>query len=150
MTIKSLATVSTSLATAVLATTAISCLLPQLSFAHDEHNHEAAVEAAPHGGILRNAPPYKSELVLHKDAAKIYVYDKDVKPVPKALLKESIRGQIAFPKDKKKREVVFKHTGEAYEAQIAGIDKVHRYDLHVTLEINGQPVLADFGVDNIH
>lgn len=119
-------------------------------FAHEEHNHEAAVEVAPHGGVLRDARPYKSELVIQGELVKIYVYDKDVKPVAKEKLKSIIKGQLAFPKDKKKRDVVFKLSGDFYEARIPGIDKVHRYDLHVTLEIEGQPILADFGVDNIH
>lgn len=133
----------------VIATTLLT--VSGASYAHDhDHDHEAAVEAAPHGGVLRNAPPYKSELVLNKDQAKIYVYDKDVKPVVQSKLKESITGQIAFPKDKKKREVIFKLVGDAYEAKIIGIDKVHRYDLHVTLNIEGKSILADFGVDNIH
>ncbi len=125
---------------------------PTMSFAGDDqdHDHEAAVEAAPHGGILRNAPPYKAELTLTKDQAKIYVYDKDVVPVAKKKLKANIKGQVAFPKDKKKRDVTFKLVGDAYEAKIAGIDKVHRYDLHVTLVMDGKSVLADFGVDNIH
>ena len=131
----------------------LAILIGQLAivgFAHDDHDHEAAVEAAPHGGILRNAPPYKSELVLNKDLAKIFVYDKDVKPVAKEKLKNTIKGTLAFPKDKQKREVVFKLTGDAYEAKLSGIDKVHRYDLHVTLEVDGKAILADFGVDNIH
>lgn len=129
---------------------ALTLAVPTLSFAHDEHNHEAAMEAAPHGGILRNAPPFKAELTLSKDQVKIFVYDKDVKPVAKEKLKDSVKGQVALPKDKKKREVTFKLAGDAYEAKIAGIDKVHRYDLHVTLVIDGKSVLADFGVDNIH
>ncbi len=125
-------------------------LIPFAAFSHDEHDHEPAPEPAPKGGILRNALPYKSELVLKNHLAKIYVYDKDVKPVELKKLKETIKGQLAFPKDKKKREVVFKLVGDAYEAKIPGIEKVHRYDLHVTLEVEGKPVLADFGVDNIH
>ena len=135
----------------VMATVLVAMVgLANQCLAHDDHNHEAAVEAAPHGGILRNAPPYKSELVLKKDVAKVYVYDKDVKPVSKEKLKESIKGQVAFPKDKKKRDVLFKLAGDAYEAKIPGIEKVHRYDLHITLEVEGKSVLADFGVDNIH
>lgn len=129
---------------------AMAMAVQAVSFASDDHNHEAAVEAAPHGGILRNAAPLKGELVLNKDQAKIYVYDKDLKPLPKEKMKASIKGQVAFPKDKKKRSVTFKLVGDAYEAKIKGIDKTHRYDLHVTVESDGKPVLIDFGVDNIH
>src|SRR5687767_6030942 len=91
-------------------------LLPAYATASGDHNHdhEAAVEAAPHGGILRNALPYKSEIVIAKENVKIYVYDKNLKPVDKAKLKESVKGELAFPKDKKKREVVFKYSGDAY------------------------------------
>lgn len=122
--------------------------LPTL--AHDDHDHEAAAEQAPHGGILRNAGNFKSELVLVKDHAKIFVYDKDVKPQPKETLKVTVKGELAFPKDKKKRAVEFKLNDGVYESVLPGIDKVHRFDLHVTLEISGKPVLADFGIDNIH
>ena len=119
----------------------------------DDHNHEAAVEDAPQGGILRDALPYKAELVLKKDLASVYVYQKKgdkLELVSKEKLKESITGQLAFPKDKKKREVTFTLKDKAYEAKLAGIDKVHRYDLHITLNVEGKPVIADFGVDNIH
>lgn len=120
------------------------------TFAGEGHNHEAAAENAPHGGILRNAGVYKSELVLEKDFAKVYVYDKDMKPIEEKRLKPSVVGQLGFPKDKKKKDVNFDYKGGVYQAKLAGIDKVHRYDLHITLEVDGKPVLADFGVDNIH
>ena len=116
--------------------------------AGDDHNHEASVEAAPHGGTLRDAPPYKVELVLKGDKATLYVYDSKLKPV--ALDKDTATGQLAFPKDKKKKDVTFKKAGEVYEATLAGISKVHRYDLHINLEAQGKKVVADFGVDNIH
>ncbi|MDZ4661278.1 MAG: hypothetical protein SGJ18_06615 [Pseudomonadota bacterium] len=117
-------------------------------WAGDGHNHEAAVESAPHGGVLRDAPPYKVELVLNGDQAKIYVYDKGLKPVK--LDKDTAKGELRFPKEKKAKEVVFKKNGEVYETTLAGISKVHRYDLHVNLEAGASKVLVDFGVDNIH
>lgn len=123
---------------------------PHISLAGDGHNHESAVEPAPRGGILRDAPPYKSELVLDKDTARIFVYDKTLKLVPKDKLSSTVNGQLAFPKDKKKREVVFELKGDNYEAKLPGIDKVHRYDLHVTLQVEGKSIMADFGIDNIH
>ena len=49
--------------------------------AHDAHNHEAAVESAPHGGTLRNAGDFKSEIVINGDVVKLYIYDKQLKPV---------------------------------------------------------------------
>ena len=33
---------------------------------HD-HNHEPSVEPAPHGGMLRDALPYKVELVINNE-----------------------------------------------------------------------------------
>lgn len=120
------------------------------TFAHDEHNHEASIEAAPHGGVMRDSPPYKSELTIENENVKIYVYDAEVKPVDTKKLKSSIKGKLRFPKEKKEREVIFKLAGDSYGAKIPGIDKVHRYDLHVDLIIDGKKVLADFGVDNIH
>lgn len=129
---------------------------PRLVYAgggHDhghEHNHEAAVEPAPHGGVLRDSPPYKTELVLNNDQAKIYIYDKDLKIIPKDKLAPTAVGQLGFPKDRTKREVVFKLAEDHYEANIPGIGAVHRYDLHVTLTVSGKSILGDFGVDNIH
>lgn len=130
--------------------TLISLACGTTALASGDHDHEAAVEAAPHGGILRNAAPYKAELVLKKDNAKVYVYDDKMKPVAKEKLKPSIKGELGFPKDKKKKQVTFDLKSDAYEATLAGIGKVHRYDLHITLEVDGKPILADFGVDNIH
>jgi hypothetical protein len=116
--------------------------------AGDGHNHEAAVENAPHGGVLRDAPPLKVELVLNGDNAKIHVYDKNLKPVK--LDKDTAKGQIRFPKEKKPREVIFKLSGEVYESTLKGVSKIHRYDLHVDIEVGATKVVADFGVDNIH
>lgn len=134
----------------LLATLALTTVFAAQSFAHDDHNHEAAVEAAPHGGLLRDAPPYKAELVLNKEDARVFVFDKDMKPVLKEKLSQKIQGTLAFPKDKKRRIIDFELKGDAYEAKITGIDKVHRYDLHVTLVIDKKSILADFGIDNIH
>ena len=117
------------------------------SFAHEGHVHEPAVEAPPHGGLLRDAPPFKTELVLSGDQAKVYVYDKKLKPMK--LDKESLTGELILPKVKEKKPVTFKRKGELYEATLDGISTVHRYDLHVNLEVGGKKALADFGVDNV-
>lgn len=128
----------------------LSTLLLSPAYGSGDHNHEASVEAAPHGGILRDALPFKAELVLNKDNARIFLYDKELKAVAKEKLPATIKGQLAFPKDKKKKEVTFNLKGDAYESKLAGISKVHRYDLHVNVTIEGKPVVLDFGVDNIH
>ena len=57
---------------------------------------------------------------------------------------------VATEKEKKGKEIIFKKNGEIYEATLTGISKVHRYDLHVNIEIGTSKILADFGVDNIH
>ncbi len=129
-------------------TTVAAILISIAGFADDGHNHEAAVEAAPHGGVLRDAPPYKVELVLTGDQAKIYVYDKSLKPVK--LDKDTVKGELRFPKEKKGKEIVLKRAGDIYEGSLVGISKVHRYDLHIKIEIGKDKVVADFGVDNIH
>ena len=118
------------------------------AFAGDGHNHEAAVEPAPHGGTLRDAKPYKAELVLNGDEAKIYMYDANVKPA--TLSATEMKGKLRFPKQKKESEVIFKKTGEAFVTILKGVSKVHRYDLHVNFEQDGKKILIDFGVDNIH
>lgn len=133
---------------ALLVLLAVMSLGAQPAFGGDDHNHEAAVEAAPHGGVLRDAAPYKVELVLKGDKATLYVYDAKLKPVK--LDKETALGKLRFPKEKNQKEVVFKRAGDVYEATLAGISKVHRYDLHIDVEAQGKKVVADFGVDNIH
>jgi hypothetical protein len=114
--------------------------------AHEGHVHEAALEAAPHGGILRDATPFKAEAVLNGDVVRIYVYDKELKPV--ALDQAQAKGDVQFPRQKSKSVTFLKKDG-FYEAAIPGISKVHRYDLHVNLLINKVKALADFGIDNI-
>jgi hypothetical protein len=118
------------------------------AIADEGHNHEAAVEPAPHGGILRDAPPYKAELVLEGAIAKVFVYGKDLKPA--TLETKELTGKLRFPKEKKDKVVKFERKGEFFEAKIVGIDKVHRFDLHVTLQEGAQKVVIDFGIDNIH
>ncbi len=120
--------------------------LAPVAFAHEGHVHEAALEAAPHGGLLRDAEPFKAEVIIKGDVAKIYVYDKQLKQLE--LDKKEAQAKVQFPRQKAK-PVVFKKKGEFYEAAIKGISTVHRYDLHVNLEINGVKALADFGIDNI-
>jgi len=114
--------------------------------AHEEHNHEAAVESAPRGGTLRNAGEYKSEIVVNGDVIKLYVYDKQLKPIK--LDAAQFSGEVQFPKEKAK-PIVFKRNGEFYEVTVKGISKTHRYDMHVTIVVGGKKSLADFGIDNI-
>jgi hypothetical protein len=113
---------------------------------HEGHVHEAALEAAPRGGVLRDAEPFKAEAVLKGDVVRVYVYNKELKPLD--LDQPEARGEVQFPRQKAKT-VTFKRQGECYEATIKGISKVHRYDLHLHLKINGVKALADFGIDNI-
>src|SRR5262245_39025622 len=122
-------------------------LAASLGHTHGDHDHEPAVEAAPHGGMLRDAAPFKSEVVLEGDKVTLYVYDKALKPV--ALDKDTLKGEIQFPRQKAK-PVTLKRTGDVYEAKITGISKVHRFDLHITIEAGGKKALADFGIDNIN
>lgn len=127
---------------------ALSLALPApVLHAHGDHKHEEAVEAPPHGGVLRDALPFKSEIVVDKDDVTLYVYDKDLKPA--VLDQPLLKGEIQFPRQKRKA-VTFKRDGEVYKARIPGITKVHRYDLHVIIHVGGVKAEADFGIDNIH
>lgn len=122
----------------------------------DGHNHEASVEPAPCGGSLRDAPPYKAELLTQGDEAKIFVFDAGLKRAVLAV--ETLKGRYRPPRQKKDVPVTFHlqrganaddRCGTFYRATIAGIRKLHRYDLHVELPDSGKRVVADFGVDNI-
>lgn len=117
------------------------------AFAHDGHVHEPAIEAPPHGGLLRDALPFKSEVVLNGDVAKVYIYDNKLKPVK--IDKETLKGEVQFPKEKKPKPVTFKRIKDHYEGKLPGISKIHRFDLHVNLEAGGKKALADFGIDNV-
>lgn len=114
--------------------------------AHEGHVHEAALEAAPRGGILRDAPPYKTEAVLNGDTVRVYIYDKTLAPITPQ--KPQAKADVTFPRQKAKPVIFLKKDG-FYEATIKGLSKVHRYDLHITLEIDKIKVVADFGIDNI-
>lgn len=130
----------------LLVVSALVLSVPTLTMAGDSHNHEAAVEAAPHGGSLRASGEYKAEIVINDDKLKLYIYDKKLKP--KQLEKTVLTGGVQFPKEKVK-PISFKKNGDFYESTIKGISKVHRYDLHVNIEADGKKTLIDFGLDNI-
>ena len=135
--------------------TLVCCLLVTIvpvAFAGEghDHNHEAAVEPAPRGGMLRDAPPYKVELLLEKDLVRVFIYDAELKPVAREKLAASALGQLRFPKEKSHRELPFTLGADSYEATAPGISAVHRYDLHVTFDVAGRKIIGDFGVDNIH
>lgn len=119
---------------------------PAKILAGDNHNHEASVEPAPHGGTLRDVGDFKAEAVLKGDLVTIHIYDNKLKPLK--LDKETLTGEIQFPKQDRKK-VTFKKTGETYQLSIDGISKIHRYDLHLDLEIKGKKARVDFGIDNI-
>ena len=134
----------------------------QFSLGDDSHNHEAAVEAAPLGGTLRDAPPFKSEILIKNDVVKLYIYDQKLKVLK--LDKETLRGDVQFPRVDKPTPIIFKKVKEEtpkviknvgtiterYETKISGIDKTHRYDMHVVLEVGDKKAKADFGIDNIN
>lgn len=127
-------------------------MLPTILYAgggHD-HNHESAVEAAPRGGMLRDSPPFKVELLLTNDRAQIYVYDASLNLVASDRLASEAKGKLRFPREKSDREVVFIRKGDAYESTLQGIGSVHRFDMHVDIVIDGKTVVGDFGIDNIH
>ena len=79
----------------------------------------------------------------------IYVYNKDLTSVDPSKLGKVAKGLLAFPKDREKREIEYNLVEDRYELDIPGINKVHRYDLHVNITIGEETVLGDFGVDNI-
>lgn len=132
------------------------------SFGHEGHNHEASTEQPHLGGVLRDAPPFKAELIMNGETISVYVYDKDRKILP--LDKEELKGEVQFPRQDKPSPVIFKKVKEKaskeikgfgtivehYEAKIPKINKAHRYDLHVNLDVGGKTAKADFGIDNIN
>jgi hypothetical protein len=141
----------------ILAITMIA-LIPGASFAgsghgHHHHNHEASVEAAPKGGMLRDCKPYRCELLLMGSNAYIHVYEKKNKKLVELGIKQlakKVTGKVRFPKETKEHDVVFTWKKDKYHAKIKRISRVHRYDLHIMMKINGKDVMADFGVDNVH
>ena len=134
--------------------------------ADEGHNHEAAVEAAPQGGTLRDAPPFKAEITIEGETVKLTVYDQKLKVVKYDA--ESLTGDIRYPRgfEPKEQKLVFKKVKldkpitikdvgvitERYEGTVKGISKpgLHRYDLHINLAVGGKKAMADFGIDNIN
>lgn len=131
----------------IIAMAAAATASAPLAHSHEGHVHEAAVETAPHGGMLRNADPFKSELLVKGDSVKLFIYDKQLKPVKPT--EPTLKGDLQFPREKKFTSVTFTRKGDHYVATVPGISKKHRFDLHVHLVANGKKALADFGVDNI-
>lgn len=144
-----------------LLTPLLSALLSVNLIGSDGHNHEAAVEAAPQGGVLRDAPPFKSEVKIDGERVKLYIYDQKLKALKYD--KETLNGDVQFPRQQTKpvtfkkvaetKPITIKDVGtitERYEAKIPGINKIHRYDMHVTLDVGGKTAKADFGIDNIN
>ena len=141
---------------------------------HHGHNHEAAVESPLNGGILRDAPPFKAELVIENDDAKIYLYKKvgtelqytNIKAeelvgkfshlkMPKPVQKKG-GIEVKFIKSKERKSVkigdkTIEQEVQVFKAKLEGSSKVHRYDLHVNLvNDDAKKVVIDFGIDNIN
>ena len=130
-----------------------SYLLPLLllgsitAHAHGGHVHEPALEAPPHGGLLRDAGVFKSEVVMKGDLAKVYVYDRSLKPLTQG--PSQLKADFQLPKQKKSKPVVFQKKDDHYEAVLPGVSRAHRFDMHVYIELEGKKGTADFGVDNM-
>jgi hypothetical protein len=152
-------------------------LLSFQTIAGDDHNHEASVDTAPNGGILRDAPnsTYKAELVIQDNGdAKIYLYNKVNSELNYMSIKASdIKGHFTPPrnpkskKENKEVEVTFlkkkemksikegakyvQKEVETFSTKLEGAGKLHRFDLHVSfIDENNKKVSIDFGIDNIH
>lgn len=120
--------------------------IPMPLLGHDGHSHEASAQTAPHGGSLRDAGEIKGEVVIKGDEITLYIYDKHLKPL--TLDKAELSGEVQFPKEKAK-PITLKKKGEVFVANVKGISKVHRYDLHINVEYQGKKTLVDFGLDNM-
>ncbi len=117
------------------------------AWAHDGHIHEPAIEAPPHGGLLRDAGPFKSEVVMQGDLAKLYVYDQKLQPISQG--PAQLKADFQLPKERKGKPITFVRKETHYEATLPGVSRAHRFDMHVYLEFNGKKGTADFGVDNM-
>lgn len=114
------------------------------------HNHEPAVEDPPHGGMLRDAPPFKAEIVIKDDLVKLYIYKKEKKELKQVKYdQKELKGTVQFPRQEKRQQIVFELNGNFYQGKIKGISKAHRFDLHVDLVVGKEKAVADFGIDNL-
>lgn len=125
----------------------ISVFVASPAQAHDGHVHEPALEAPPHGGLLRDAGIFKSEVVIQGDLAKVYIYDQKMKPIVQG--PSQLKADFQLPKQRHGKPVVFLKKDDHYEAVLPGVSKAHRFDMHVQIEVEGKKGLADFGVDNM-
>lgn len=102
------------------------------SFAHEGHDHDApAMVEAPKGGQIKGLEACYVEVVSKAKSLKIYVYDKDLKPVDAKLYK--ITAQAELPRSKKTDKVDLKSVENYLEASYDA-KSAHRYTL--TLEVN--------------
>lgn len=112
--------------------------------------HTIVEPVAPHGGLLKRAPPYRAEIVVFKDFVKIYLYDKNLKALDPKVIKSTANADLRVPNVSPDQRVTFKFVNDALEARIPGVSDFHRIDLHVDLNIQGKDLMGDFAVDNLH
>ncbi|MCC2677829.1 MAG: hypothetical protein K0R29_405 [Pseudobdellovibrio sp.] len=96
---------------------------------HD-HNGPAGVQA-PKGGIIKGNEDTYVEVVSRGKDLKVYLYDKDLKPVdPKSY---NVSAKVQLPKVKKAEDLALTLKDNVLEATYDA-KKAHRYTLHLSLK----------------
>lgn len=105
-------------------------LVSSSAFAHEGHNHDApTLIQAPKGGIIKALDESRVEVVSKGKGIKIYVYDKNLKPMDVAGFQ--ILASAELPRVKKTEEVKLEAKGTYLEGEFDA-KNAHRYTLKLS------------------
>lgn len=103
-----------------------------LGFAHEGHDHDMPTSAkAMKGGVIQSLEKTLIEVVNHKQNLKIYIYNREMKPVTVA--DYGVQATAELPRSKKQEPISLVDKGQHLEATFDA-KGLHRYTLILTLK----------------
>lgn len=105
------------------------------AFAHEGHDHDAPTAIpAPKGGIVKALDETRVEAVSKGKDLKIFVYDKDMKPL--AAKGFSLKATAELPRSKKTEEIKLEAKENFFEGSYDA-KGIHRYTLKLQITAPG-------------
>lgn len=125
---------------------------PKLIDAPKQGGKVAPVIAAADAGLGPKAPLiYKSEIVRDEDGTvKVYLYDKEMNPLPEAKLSAFTKSGMATVEHIKKGKIVkttkfsLELQGDAFVGKIGDLPKTPTFNVDVKVQEPGKDLLAAF------
>lgn len=107
-------------------------ILTASGFAHEGHDHDMPATAkAQKGGVIQSLEKTLVEVVNHKQGVKIYIYNREMKPVNVA--DYAVQAKAEMPRSKKQEPISLVDKGQHLEATFDAKGQ-HRYTLILTLK----------------